>query len=39
MKYLFAVIVCCAELFAYVMIGVFLNWKNDGGIIPMLILV
>jgi hypothetical protein len=38
MKYVTAIVVCAAEIVAYVYIAVFLGWKNSGGVIPMTVL-
>lgn len=37
-SYLIAVSACFGELILYELIGVLLGWKNNGGVLPMMML-
>jgi len=38
MRTLLAAVVCAVEVLAYVCVGVALGWKNNGGILLMMVL-
>ena len=37
-KYILAILVCGAELFAWILIGVALGWRHGGGFLLLVIL-